>query len=156
MAGLRTSLHRWSRCDIPRKIGGRLVYPEKCSPYIDADWQLDIPPALEIALNNTIRTLKSGIRVNRKLSMFLLKPTIVPVKVSLVYYIGIDNVGHDYGPDTPEMTIEVKAVDNAIDRFMSMLESEGLSSKTNFVIVSDHGMSSNAEKVTLKLISFVS
>ena len=44
---------------------------------------------------------------------------------------------------------EVQAVDQAINDFLEKMEVGGLGDKTNVIVLSDHGMTSNVDKVNL-------
>ena len=57
-----------------------------------------------------------------------------------LYFSTIDTVGHDYGPESPELAEAVHAIDREIARLVAAVESAGLTGRTNFVLVSDHGM----------------
>ncbi len=67
---------------------------------------------------------------------------------AFVYYPTVDSVGHWHGPDSVEVANEVKAVDLILNNFLDSLENLGLDKKTNVVVVTDHGMSSNVGNVT--------
>ncbi len=68
-------------------------------------------------------------------------------EVAFVYYPRVDNMGHKFGPDAPETFDEVKTIDGVIKFFLDELDNHDLASSTNLVVVSDHGMSSNKDKV---------
>ncbi|MBA3270341.1 MAG: alkaline phosphatase family protein [Acidobacteria bacterium] len=57
-----------------------------------------------------------------------------------LYFSDVDTAGHDAGPDAPETRQAALAIDTAVDRLVSGVERLGLTSRTNFVLVSDHGM----------------
>jgi predicted AlkP superfamily pyrophosphatase or phosphodiesterase len=57
-----------------------------------------------------------------------------------LYFDVVDRMGHKFGPDAPETGTAVREVDNALARLLDGLVKRGLRETTNFVIVSDHGM----------------
>ncbi|NNF57429.1 MAG: alkaline phosphatase family protein, partial [Rhodothermaceae bacterium] len=57
-----------------------------------------------------------------------------------LYFDGVDNAGHRYGPDAPETAAAVAEVDRALTRLLRDLERRSFLDQTNLVIVSDHGM----------------
>lgn len=57
-----------------------------------------------------------------------------------LYYSDVDHAGHDYGPDAPETLAAVDRVDASIGQLVAGVETLGLTSRTTFMVVSDHGM----------------
>jgi predicted AlkP superfamily pyrophosphatase or phosphodiesterase len=66
--------------------------------------------------------------------------------VVYVYNEAVDAEGHANGPDSDEVYAAVRGVDAALGKFLEDLEAEGLLANTDIVIVSDHGMTSLADK----------
>jgi len=56
------------------------------------------------------------------------------------YFPEVDHNGHHYGPDAPETDKSVHFVDSAIYELTKAVKATGL--KINYIIVSDHGMTS--------------
>ncbi|MBE3583726.1 MAG: alkaline phosphatase family protein [Limnochordaceae bacterium] len=64
----------------------------------------------------------------------------------LVFYEALtDDVGHQKGPFSAEMRAAVAQVDDEVGQLVEAVRQSGLSSKTLFVIASDHGMSQQDE-----------
>ncbi len=57
-----------------------------------------------------------------------------------LYFSTMDNAGHDGGPDSPEVGEAAAIVDRAIARLVNGVRAQGLESRVNYVLVSDHGM----------------
>jgi predicted AlkP superfamily pyrophosphatase or phosphodiesterase len=57
-----------------------------------------------------------------------------------LYLNEVDEMGHFYGPDSPQVRDAIAATDTYLGRLMRGLEQRGLSAAANIVIVSDHGM----------------
>ncbi len=57
----------------------------------------------------------------------------------LLYFDIVDHQGHDFGPDSQEVTDAAASVDSAIGRLRDGLKARGVT--PNIIIVADHGMS---------------
>jgi predicted AlkP superfamily pyrophosphatase or phosphodiesterase len=57
-----------------------------------------------------------------------------------LYFSDVDTAGHRFGPLSEQTRRAALHVDGMIGRLMAGLERRGLSSRANYVIVSDHGM----------------
>ena len=57
-----------------------------------------------------------------------------------LYFDQVDHAGHDHGPDAPEVDRALRDVDAALARLVDGLRSRGLFTRTNLLVVSDHGM----------------
>ena len=131
--GINTTLHHWSRCNIPFEVDGKAILPKKYTPY-DRNAYGDDPEVLAQALSEVV--------IDFKFNEF---------QAAFVYYPTIDSMGHKYGPNAEETIFEVRMVDDVINGFLNDLEANDLASTTNFVIVSDHGMSDNFNRVRASL-----
>lgn len=78
-----------------------------------------------------------AVRVDRLLALLDLPPAERPGFLTL-YFDTVDTAGHLAGPDAPETTAAVAAVDAQIGRLVSGLKARGLA--VNLVVVADHGM----------------
>jgi len=89
-------------------------------------------------------------RVNHALDMLALPERERPSFLT-VYFSEVDHVGHDYGPDSPEMAEALRHVDASLGLLEAGVEQLHLSDRTAFVVVSDHGMAplSNARVIFL-------
>ncbi len=70
-----------------------------------------------------------------------------------VYFDTVDTAGHEYGPDSAEVTKAVADVDAAIGALRQGLRS--LHQRANLVIVADHGMAAISADRVVRLDSFV-
>lgn len=66
-----------------------------------------------------------------------------------VYFDQVDHAGHDFGPDTKEVTAAAATVDAAIARLVDGLRVRNINA--NIVIVSDHGMAATSPQRTIQL-----
>ncbi|CAD0340757.1 ectonucleotide pyrophosphatase/phosphodiesterase [Xanthomonas hortorum] len=57
-----------------------------------------------------------------------------------LYFEHVDEAGHDHGPESREYADSVRAVDGAIGRLLAGMQRDGTRSRTNIIVVSDHGM----------------
>jgi len=76
-------------------------------------------------------------RVERLLALLDLPPAERPGFLTL-YFDTVDTAGHHAGPDAPETTAAVGAIDAQIGRLVEGLKARGLAA--NLVVVADHGM----------------
>ncbi|KAA0725039.1 Ectonucleotide pyrophosphatase/phosphodiesterase family member 7 [Triplophysa tibetana] len=58
-----------------------------------------------------------------------------------LYFGDPDEVGHKYGPDSPERREVIKKVDRTVGYLRETVEKNGLTDKLNIIITADHGMS---------------
>ncbi|CAL8070700.1 unnamed protein product [Orchesella dallaii] len=107
-------LRDWSRCDVP--FNGTM--PAVCSGYTGA-------PGVE-PIRDTLQAAVESLKGDFELVM--------------VYGEHIDNVGHRYGPDSPELKQAVREVDQVLEDFLQDMEDAGLDETVNIIIVGDHGM----------------
>ena len=70
-------------------------------------------------------------------------------QVYLLYFDMVDEAGHNFGSDSPEMTQALTTVDTAIGTLRDGFAARGI--HPNFVIVSDHGMAAVDEARTYYL-----
>jgi predicted AlkP superfamily pyrophosphatase or phosphodiesterase len=87
--------------------------------------------------------LSNEARVAQVLDWMKLPEADRPVFTTL-YFDDVDHAGHDLGPDTPEVLGEVVKADQAIGQLLRGMDSLGLTSRTTYVIVSDHGMATTS------------
>jgi predicted AlkP superfamily pyrophosphatase or phosphodiesterase len=84
-------------------------------------------------------SVPNGTRVDQVLQWLRLPPDSAPALV-LLYLGDVDQAGHAYGPDSPQVDSAVARVDNAIGRLEDGLAASHLSESVDLLIVSDHGM----------------
>lgn len=78
-------------------------------------------------------------RVNDVLKWLDLPDSLRPKFITL-YFDATDTYGHKYGPDSPENARAIALCDSMLGKLVNGLTEKQLISKTNIVIVSDHGM----------------
>lgn len=71
-------------------------------------------------------------------------PQSVRPSIILLHYDPVDDMGHAFGPDSPQLDAALKEVDSALGDLVSGLKARGLFDSTNIVIVSDHGMTATS------------
>lgn len=82
--------------------------------------------------------VSNAARVRQVLAWFSLPAASRPVFVTL-YFSDVDNAGHDFGPESPEVAAALLRVDSAVGMLV-----DGLAARArpvNVIVVSDHGMS---------------
>lgn len=60
--------------------------------------------------------------------------------VIMTYYPGVDEVGHQYGPDSGEYSAALQNIDRVVGLITDAVGRIGLSECTYYVLVTDHGM----------------
>ena len=78
-------------------------------------------------------------RIDQVLEWLSLPERLRP-HVVVMYMSDPDDVGHRYGPDSPEATEAVQRVDALVGRLLDGIESLPIADRTYFIVVSDHGM----------------
>lgn len=78
-------------------------------------------------------------RVDKILS-YLDAPAAQRPTILTLYFSTVDDVSHEFGPDSEETGYAVQEVDRYIERLMNGLRSRGIANRANVIITSDHGM----------------
>jgi predicted AlkP superfamily pyrophosphatase or phosphodiesterase len=78
-------------------------------------------------------------RVAKALEWLRLPPEQRPHLIML-YFSDVDDAGHRYGPDSPEVEAAVKRVDGVLGQLLDGVEKLPIADRVNLVLVSDHGM----------------
>lgn len=98
------------------------------------------------------QTLPAPARVDRVLA-WLDEPD--PPAFVTLYFDAVDTAGHRGGPDSEMLTASLIEADAAIARLRAGLEQRGLWSRTNLVVVADHGMAALSPERVLILEDLV-
>jgi predicted AlkP superfamily pyrophosphatase or phosphodiesterase len=101
----------------------------------------DVRPSQWVAFDKTI---PSDSRVDRVLGWFDLPADQRPIFLTL-YFEAVDHAGHDFGPDSPEVSKALQEVDAAIAHLIAGMKQRGIDGDANLVIVSDHGMTASGD-----------
>jgi predicted AlkP superfamily pyrophosphatase or phosphodiesterase len=78
-------------------------------------------------------------RVNHALDLLALPEGSRPSMLT-VYFSEADHVGHDYGPDSPEIAEAIRHLDASLGLLEAGLQQLHLSDRATIAVVSDHGM----------------
>lgn len=112
----------WPGSDVT--TGGWHCHPDLCKPY-------------DGKVNDTMRARMA-------LNWLTQQADQLPDFLAL-YQETTDDVGHMYGPNTPEMTAAIEEVDANLGIVIEGLERHGSLDAWNIVVVSDHGMASTCK-----------
>lgn len=123
-AGLRAALYLWSRCDIPYDN----VVPDTCEKFVKI-------PGADIFRTN----------VDKALEKFKAGYDLVQV-----YTEHTDNTGHGKGPESEDVKLAVRELDEILVYLQDQLELNDLQD-VNVVIVSDHGMATTSPGVVTRV-----
>lgn len=83
--------------------------------------------------------LPSQDRVDQVLAWLALPDSTRPALVTL-YLNRVDVMGHRFGPDHPAVDSAIAVVDSAVGRVLDGIDRLGLATRTDVIVVSDHGM----------------
>ena len=67
-----------------------------------------------------------------------------PPRLVTLYFEAVDDAGHRWGPDAPQVAQAIAEVDAALARLVSGLHQRGRLATTDLVVVSDHGMTARS------------
>ncbi|MDZ7266658.1 MAG: ectonucleotide pyrophosphatase/phosphodiesterase [candidate division KSB1 bacterium] len=67
------------------------------------------------------------------------RPTLITL-----YFSTVDEAGHEFGPDSPEVMQAVAAIDTVIGTLLEGLAARDIFQQVNLIIVSDHGMAATS------------
>jgi len=73
------------------------------------------------------------------------RPTLI-----CAYFELVDSIGHEYGPNSPQIDQAIQTVDSTIGSILAGLEARGILDDINIIVTSDHGMTTvNRSQVIL-------
>jgi predicted AlkP superfamily pyrophosphatase or phosphodiesterase len=78
-------------------------------------------------------------RVDTVLTWLARTDSLRPSFVTL-YFSAVDDAGHRFGPESPELRAAVQGVDSVMGYLLDGMRSRGLENTVNVIVVSDHGM----------------
>jgi len=93
-------------------------------------------------------------RVNKLLSWLDLPASDRPTFLTL-YFETVDKAGHDYGPDSPQVSQAIETVDRNLGLLLDGLRSRGIEDQVNIIVVSDHGMAACSRERVLMLDDYI-
>jgi len=93
-------------------------------------------------------------RVQQALAWLDLPKAERPTFITL-YFSDTDHIGHENGPESPEMLAAIKAADELIGQLLRGLETRGLLERVNVIVVSDHGMSATSDERVINLGDYI-
>lgn len=78
-----------------------------------------------------------------------------PVNLGLLYFEEPDHTGHKFGPDSPEVTAMIGALDKVVGYLLEKLEAAGLLESTNLILTSDHGFTTTGPEWIVNLDNYI-
>lgn len=94
------------------------------------------------------KSLSAERRVERLLE-WMSRPKDQQARFMTLYFDDVDTAGHQFGPDSPEVTAAIERVDSAIGQLLRGIEALGR--PVNLVIVSDHGMAATSPERVVEI-----
>jgi predicted AlkP superfamily pyrophosphatase or phosphodiesterase len=98
--------------------------------------------------------LPNEARVDRLLE-WLDRPAPSQPRFLTLYFSEVDSTGHEEGPESHETRQAAHSIDRVIGRLVDGVAKRGLTERTNFVLVSDHGMAAIARDRLIVLDDYV-
>ncbi|XP_071533900.1 venom phosphodiesterase 2-like isoform X2 [Panulirus ornatus] len=93
-------------------------------------------------------------RVDKVLSWLDLPSETRPSFITL-YMHEPDNIGHDFGPNSPELEKVLVRVDSFVKRLVEGLQARNLVSCVNLLVVADHGMAEAGQQRMINLNDYI-
>ena len=78
-----------------------------------------------------------------------------PINLGLLYYEHPDQEGHQFGPESDNMTKTIQNLEELTGYLLNSLEKNKLLDKINVILTSDHGMTSTPKSETIALEDYV-
>lgn len=97
-------------------------------------------------------SIKLEERIDIIISWFLDKD---PINLGLLYYEHPDHEGHEFGPDSENMTAALEYLDKATGYLLHSLQEKKLLDKVNLILTSDHGMMSTPKNKLIILEDYI-
>ena len=72
-----------------------------------------------------------------------------------LYFSDVDNAGHDFGPEAPEVRDTVLDIDREVGALVAGVDAIGLADRVHYVIVSDHGMAALSPERVIVLDNYI-
>jgi len=80
----------------------------------------------------------------RKILAWLAMPVDSAPAFITGYFHEMDDAGHNYGPNSPEVTLALVQIDSVVGALVDGIAALGLSDRVNLILVSDHGMAATS------------
>jgi predicted AlkP superfamily pyrophosphatase or phosphodiesterase len=96
----------------------------------------------------------NGERVRTVLDWLALPRDSAPAFVS-TYFSDVDDAGHKFGPDSPEVNSAIAGVDSMLGALVDGIAARGLARDVDIVVVSDHGMAGLAADRVIYLDDYI-
>lgn len=99
----------------------------------------------ELSLNSRIDSIVNWLEMDEKN-----RPHLI-----MWYYHEPDNIGHIYGPNSPELISEIEKLDSFLNVFLTEVRKVNIFSEIDFIITSDHGMGELSSDKEVYLIDII-
>src|SRR5688572_11216408 len=102
-----------------------------------------------------LESMSGAARVDQVLAWLDL-PAVRRPSLFTLYFEDADSAGHANGPDSDAVRRAIGHVDGYVARLVSGLERRGLATRSNIVVVSDHGMAATVPTQIIELDDYIS
>jgi predicted AlkP superfamily pyrophosphatase or phosphodiesterase len=75
--------------------------------------------------------------------------------LATIYFSLIDDAGHRFGPESPQMSVALHHLDNLLKDLLGGLEERGLYGRANLIILSDHGLVQAEEDANIEIDKYI-
>ncbi|XP_046361866.2 ectonucleotide pyrophosphatase/phosphodiesterase family member 5-like [Haliotis rufescens] len=97
-------------------------------------------------------SVKNNTRVDTILDWFT---STYPINLGLLYFEQPDEFGHQFGPDSSQVTRMIGGLDEVVGYLLKGMKEKGLLENTNVIITSDHGFSSTPPENVINLDKYI-
>ncbi len=98
--------------------------------------------------------MRDAARVTQVLRWLDLPPERRPTFLTM-YLSGVDDTGHNFGPDAPQTNEAIAHADSIVGLLVDGLEKRGIEGRVNLIVVSDHGMTALSPSRVINLREFL-
>ncbi|XP_046361867.2 ectonucleotide pyrophosphatase/phosphodiesterase family member 5-like [Haliotis rufescens] len=97
-------------------------------------------------------SVKNNTRVDTILDWFT---ATYPINLGLLYFEQPDEFGHQFGPDSRQVTRMIGGLDDVVGYLLKRMKEKGLLENTNVIITSDHGFSNTPPENVINLDKYI-
>lgn len=72
-----------------------------------------------------------------------------------LYFATVDDAGHEFGPESQQVTDAIREVDSRIGELIAGVEALGLDDRVHYIVLSDHGMAALSQDRVIVLDNYV-
>jgi len=97
--------------------------------------------------------IKNETKIDTLVSWFTDKKN--PINLGMLYFDEPDMFGHQFGPESPQVTGMIGGLDEVMGYLLQKLKETGLLDKMNIIVLSDHGFTSTPAENVINLDDYI-